>query len=113
MTTRKKSETELKDEIKANASKVWMAGLGALFVLVGQLLGGTNGAIGALVFAVLLVGAVVAVVISIGGLVEIAPLAEPPVCKMMDFGKFKYREAKKAHEARQKQKQSATSSTWT
>ena len=38
-------------------------------------------------------------------LVEIAPLAEPPVCKMMDFGKFKYREAKKAHEARQKQKQ--------
>ena len=38
-------------------------------------------------------------------LVEIAPLAHPPVCKMMDFGKFKYREAKKAHEAKQKQKQ--------
>jgi translation initiation factor IF-3 len=38
-------------------------------------------------------------------LVEIAPLAEPPVCKMMDFGKFKYREAKKAHEAKLKQKQ--------
>ncbi len=38
-------------------------------------------------------------------LVEIAPLANPPVCKMMDFGKFKYREAKKAHEAKQKQKQ--------
>ncbi len=38
-------------------------------------------------------------------LVEIAPLAVPPVCKMMDFGKFKYREAKKAHEAKQKQKQ--------
>jgi len=38
-------------------------------------------------------------------LVEIAPLAQPPVCKMMDFGKFKYREAKKAHEAKQKQKQ--------
>lgn len=38
-------------------------------------------------------------------LVEIAPTAQPPVCKMMDFGKFKYREAKKAHEAKQKQKQ--------
>ena len=38
-------------------------------------------------------------------LVEIAPLAEPPVCKLMDFGKFKYREQKKAHEAKQKQKQ--------
>ena len=38
-------------------------------------------------------------------LVEIAPTAKPPVCKMMDFGKFKYREAKKAHEAKQKQKQ--------
>ena len=38
-------------------------------------------------------------------LVEIAPLAEPPVCKLMDFGKFKYREAKKLHEAKQKQKQ--------
>ena len=38
-------------------------------------------------------------------LVEIAPTAKPPVCKMMDFGKFKYREAKKAHEAKLKQKQ--------
>ena len=38
-------------------------------------------------------------------LVEIAPLAQPPVCKMMDFGKFKYREAKKAHETKLKQKQ--------
>lgn len=38
-------------------------------------------------------------------LVEIAPTAVPPVCKLMDFGKFKYREAKKAHEAKQKQKQ--------
>ncbi len=37
-------------------------------------------------------------------LVEIAPTAKPPVCKLMDFGKFKYREAKKAHEAKQKQK---------
>ena len=38
-------------------------------------------------------------------LVEIAPTAKPPVCKMMDFGKFKYREAKKAHETKLKQKQ--------
>jgi translation initiation factor IF-3 len=38
-------------------------------------------------------------------LVEIAPLAKPPVCKLMDYGKFKYREAKKAHEAKLKQKQ--------
>ncbi len=38
-------------------------------------------------------------------LVEIAPMAKPPVCKIMDFGKFKYQEAKKAHEAKLKQKQ--------
>jgi len=38
-------------------------------------------------------------------LVEIAPLAQPPVCRLMDFGKFKYQEAKRAHEAKQKQKQ--------
>jgi translation initiation factor IF-3 len=38
-------------------------------------------------------------------LVEIAPMAEPPVCRMMDFGKFKYQEAKRAHEAKLKQKQ--------
>ena len=38
-------------------------------------------------------------------LVEIAPTAQPPVCKLMDFGKFKYREAKKAHETKLKQKQ--------
>jgi translation initiation factor IF-3 len=38
-------------------------------------------------------------------LVEIAPLAKPPVCKIMDFGKFKYQESKKAHEAKLKQKQ--------
>ncbi len=38
-------------------------------------------------------------------LVEIAPMAEPPVCRLMDFGKFKYQEAKRAHEAKQKQKQ--------
>lgn len=38
-------------------------------------------------------------------LVEIAPLAQPPVCRVMDYGKFKYQEAKKAHEAKLKQKQ--------
>lgn len=38
-------------------------------------------------------------------LVEIAPQAEPPVCRIMDYGKFKYQEAKKAHEAKMKQKQ--------
>ncbi len=38
-------------------------------------------------------------------LVEIAPLAKPPVCKIMDFGKFRYQEQKKQHDARQKQKQ--------
>lgn len=37
-------------------------------------------------------------------LVEIAPTAEPPVCRLMDFGKFKYQEQKKAHEAKLKQK---------
>lgn len=38
-------------------------------------------------------------------LVEIAPTAKPPVCKVMDYGKFKYQESKKAHEAKLKQKQ--------
>lgn len=38
-------------------------------------------------------------------LVEIAPLAQPPVCRIMDLGKFKYQEAKRAHEAKLKQKQ--------
>jgi translation initiation factor IF-3 len=37
-------------------------------------------------------------------LVEIAPMAAPPVCRLMDFGKFKYQEAKRAAEARKKQK---------
>jgi translation initiation factor IF-3 len=37
-------------------------------------------------------------------LVEIAPTAQPPVCRLMDFGKFKYQEQKRAHDARQKQK---------
>ena len=38
-------------------------------------------------------------------LVEIAPQATPPVCRLMDYGKFKYAESKKQHEARLKQKQ--------
>jgi translation initiation factor IF-3 len=38
-------------------------------------------------------------------LVEIAPTAVPPVCRVMDYGKFKYEEQKKAHEAKLKQKQ--------
>ncbi|MBI5897979.1 MAG: translation initiation factor IF-3 [Rhodocyclales bacterium] len=38
-------------------------------------------------------------------LVEIAPMATPPVCKIMDIGKFKYQEAKRQHEAKLKQKQ--------
>ena len=38
-------------------------------------------------------------------LVEIAPTAVPPVCRIMDFGKFKYQEAKRQHEAKLKQKQ--------
>ena len=37
-------------------------------------------------------------------LVEISPDAEPPVCKILDYGKFKYQEQKKAAEARKHQK---------
>lgn len=36
-------------------------------------------------------------------LVEISPTATPPVCKIMDYGQFKYQLAKKAHEAKKKQ----------
>lgn len=38
-------------------------------------------------------------------LVEIAPNAVPPVCRLMDYGKFKYAESKRQHEAKLKQKQ--------
>ena len=38
-------------------------------------------------------------------LVEIAPQAAPPVAKLMDYGKFRYQEQKKAQEAKSKQKQ--------
>ena len=37
-------------------------------------------------------------------LVEIAPKAVPPVCRLMDYGKFKYAQSKKLHEAKTKQK---------
>ncbi len=37
-------------------------------------------------------------------LVEVAPNADPPVCKLMDYGKFKYNAQKKASEARKRQK---------
>ena len=37
-------------------------------------------------------------------LVEIAPQAGPPVCRLMDYGKFKYQEQKRQHDARLKQK---------
>jgi len=38
-------------------------------------------------------------------LVEIAPNAAPPVCRLMDYGKFKYAESKRQHEIKLKQKQ--------
>ena len=38
-------------------------------------------------------------------LVEISPTATPPVCRLMDFGKFKYEQGKKKDEAKKKQKQ--------
>jgi translation initiation factor IF-3 len=37
-------------------------------------------------------------------LVEVSPTAEPPVCKILDYGKFKYESQKKKNEARKKQK---------
>lgn len=37
-------------------------------------------------------------------LVEVSPGADPPVCKIMDFGKFKYEQTKKKQEAKRKQK---------
>lgn len=37
-------------------------------------------------------------------LVEISPTASPPVCKILDYGKYRYEIQKKAHEARKKQK---------
>jgi len=37
-------------------------------------------------------------------LVEVSPNADPPVCKILDFGKYKYEERKRKHEARKKQR---------
>jgi translation initiation factor IF-3 len=37
-------------------------------------------------------------------LVEVAPNAKPPVCRVMDYGKFKYKQSKRVHEAKKKQK---------
>lgn len=39
-------------------------------------------------------------------LIEVAPTANPPVCRIMDYGKFKYEQGKREREARQKQRQS-------
>ncbi len=36
-------------------------------------------------------------------LVEVSPQAEPPVCRVMDYGKYKYQQAKRASEAKKKQ----------
>src|SRR5579859_6625798 len=37
-------------------------------------------------------------------LVEVSPMAVPPVCKLMDYGRFKYEQAKRENEARKHQK---------
>ena len=39
-------------------------------------------------------------------LVEISPNSQPPVCRVMDYGKYKFEQNKKAHQAKKKQKQS-------
>lgn len=41
-------------------------------------------------------------------LVEVAPMAKPPVCRIMDYGKFKYKEQKKEAEARKKRSEIET-----
>ena len=41
-------------------------------------------------------------------LVEVAPTAKPPVCKLMDYGKFKYKEQKKETEAKKKRTENTT-----
>jgi len=38
-------------------------------------------------------------------LVEVSPNAEPPVCRIMDYGKFLFEQNKKTHSAKKKQKQ--------
>jgi len=41
-------------------------------------------------------------------LVEVSPNASPPVCRIMDYGKFKYQQNKKSHQAKKKHGQSVT-----
>ncbi len=43
-------------------------------------------------------------------LIEIAPKAKPPVCRIMDFGKYQYQQSKKEREQKTKQKQTETKS---
>ncbi len=38
-------------------------------------------------------------------IVEVSPTAKPPVCRIMDYGKFVFEEKKKRHDAKKKQKQ--------
>jgi len=38
-------------------------------------------------------------------LVEISPNAEPPVCRVMDYGKYRFKQKKQSHQAKKKQKQ--------
>ena len=45
-------------------------------------------------------------------LVKISPKAVPPVCRIMDFSKFKFEQAKKEREARKKQKNTETKELW-
>ncbi len=44
-------------------------------------------------------------------LVEIAPTAKPPVCRIMDYGKFLFEQNKKRHAAKKKQKQIQVNAT--
>ena len=41
-------------------------------------------------------------------LVEVSPNASPPVCRIMDYGKFKYQQSKKSHQSKKKHVQSIT-----
>lgn len=45
-------------------------------------------------------------------LVEVAPNANPPVCKLLDFGRFKYEQTKREREARKSQKQLVLKEIW-
>lgn len=45
-------------------------------------------------------------------LVEVAPMANPPVCKLMDFGRFKYEQTKREREARKHQKNVELKEIW-